>query len=858
MKFPLALNRSWSARFLWVAAVSVAFFAVGIATAHLVLFPYERLAVLALSCFVAALVSRYRPEIPYTRFRLSPQDIFVFWGVLWIGMSGGLILAAVCALRAGMVYRGHRDERCFRAATDVVAVYAGVTVFYLTLGYLPYTQGALVAGDLGFSSTVIYASVLMAATHYLTGSILKFLFSRFQHAATLNSLLLEHFAIPFIGYITSLLFAFLIYFTFLKFGTELGIILVPIAILGDLAYRVHKASLEQKTKQISEASRIHLATVEALATAIDARDQVGIGHVRRTQIYAIGIGEALGVSESEINALRTGALLHDIGKLAVPDHILNKPSQLTPAEMDKTRIHPSVGASILERIGFDYPVVPTVKHHHEYWDGSGYPEGLKGNNIPLTARVLSVADAYDTLRGARPYRPPVSREEACNLLISGAGVQFDPKIVSIFLKTLWRFELEIEAAGLNYTDETDVFQHISDAELASENRYVEQIKKANREVFTLYEVARDFSSSVNLHETLERFTSRIATFVPFDTCSVFLLEEGSDYAIPAHTVGRVGAAFKGRRIKMGDGPTGEVLEHRKPVRNVNPLRDFPSSQHEFLSGYVTMISLPLVANDKLVGAVSLYSTDALLRYEKEHLRLLETISKMAAEAILKSQQHLITETYALTDPMTGLPNARSLRMQFDKEVSRAQRGDSNFQLLMLDLDGFKAVNDNFGHKVGDRMLKEIGKIILDQLREYDFLSRYAGDEFVALIADTQARDVAELCDRIERAVTEFALDIAMDKRASVGVSLGAASYPDDGNTFDELIVEADKVMYARKSARKIESSASRDASSDPEVRIEEVSQFIGPLPVEPHESELSSDAYVVQLDETHIISSAVN
>jgi diguanylate cyclase (GGDEF)-like protein len=199
-------------------------------------------------------------------------------------------------------------------------------------------------------------------------------------------------------------------------------------------------------------------------------------------------------------------------------------------------------------------------------------------------------------------------------------------------------------------------------------------------------------------------------------------------------------------------------------------------------------------------------------------------------------------------------------MQFDKEVSRAQRGDSNFQLLMLDLDRFKAVNDNFGHKVGDRMLKEVGKLILDQLRDYDFLSRYAGDEFVALIGDTRARDMGELCDRIERAVREFILDISMDKQANVGVSLGAASYPEDGVAFDELIVEADKKMYSRKLAHKVKLSVSdAEQTSGPEMKIEEVSQFVGPLEVEaPHESELSSDTYVVELDETHIVSAAVN
>ena len=195
--------------------------------------------------------------------------------------------------------------------------------------------------------------------------------------------------------------------------------IIPSFVVGYFGYNKFVDRLEEKTAEITEASRMHLATVEALATAIDARDQVGVGHVRRTQIYAVGIGEILQLSDSEIQALRTGALLHDIGKLGVPDHILNKPGKLTAAELEKVKIHADVGASILKKVNFPYPVIPTIKHHHEMWDGSGYPNGLKEEKIPLTARILAVADTYDTMRGARPYRPAVSREEAKKIIDQG-------------------------------------------------------------------------------------------------------------------------------------------------------------------------------------------------------------------------------------------------------------------------------------------------------------------------------------------------------------------------------------------------------------------------------------------------------
>src|SRR6266850_4428846 len=205
-----------------------------------------------------------------------------------------------------------------------------------------------------------------------------------------------------------------------------------------------------KTRETEELSRIHFATAEALATAIDAKDQTTHCHVRRVQIYAAGMGEVLGLSKAEIAALKAGALLHDIGKLAVPAHIINKPGRLTPAEFDKMKIHTTVGAQILSRVEFPYPVTPIVRHHHEQWDGLGYPDGLKGEQIPITARIISVVDCFDSVREDRPFRRGMTRDEAIALLLRGSGIHFDPMVVEQFIRHLPRFEVEIAALGLQH------------------------------------------------------------------------------------------------------------------------------------------------------------------------------------------------------------------------------------------------------------------------------------------------------------------------------------------------------------------------------------------------------------------------
>lgn len=818
----------------------------------------SRIGVLVASIFVAILVSRYDPRIPGTSIKFSPKDVLSFWGTIWLGISGGVLIAACASAAHSSLYTRDRRKLASDIGIDVLASFFAAIGFYVSLGYLDAEGRFIVVGGLSIPFETAFASCVMAITHYAHRQALLYLGrnTRYENSGTLS--FKQMFLAPAAATVLSLVTTIFLFAVFNHFGIEFGLVFIPITIAGHLSYKIHVSRLEHKTRLISESSRIHLATVEALATAIDAREQVGMGHVRRTQIYAVGIGNILGLSEDEINAIRTGALLHDIGKLAVPDHILNKPGRLTPAEMEKIKTHSLVGASILDKVGFPYPVVPTVKYHHEFWDGSGYPEGLRGETIPLTARILSVADAYDTLRVARPYRGAVPREEACNFLRSRAGTQFDPRLVDVFLRNLKIFENEIDAQQLNY--ESDLAVNVSDnIETGVSPNYVEQIKRANREVFALYSLARDFSSALDLDEILSLFTEKVSDFVPFDTSVVYLLDEAGEYAQAACVEGTNKAALTGTRVKVGEGPTGQVLSSRKASENADPALDFALSNTELDDEYLAMASIPLIADDRIIGAISVY-TSAISQYQDEHLRLLETVSRIAADAISKSMEHAVTENYALTDPMTALPNARSLQIHFDKEVKRASRNEGSFQLLVLDLDGFKNVNDTHGHKAGDRMLKEISAVVQNQLREYDFLARYGGDEFIAIVPDTDSTDVLELVRRIEDAVNNFTLVVSDAEIARVGVSIGTACYPIHGETFDQIVTSADKAMYLTKSFHR---KRADELKALKPVEIAEIEPYVtsaGDLPEEIVEfatiKGVTKEGLILEVDETHIVSSS--
>jgi diguanylate cyclase (GGDEF)-like protein/putative nucleotidyltransferase with HDIG domain len=568
------------------------------------------------------------------------------------------------------------------------------------------------------------------------------------------------------------------------------------------------ARLSSKTRETEELSRIHFATAEALATAIDAKDQTTHCHVRRVQIYAAGMGKVLGLSKAEIAALKAGALLHDIGKLAVPAHIINKPGRLTPAEFEKMKIHTTVGAQILSRVDFPYPVMPIVRHHHEQWDGLGYPDGLKEEQIPITARIISVVDCFDSVREDRPFRRGMRRDEAIAFLLRGSGTHFDPRVVELFIKHLPNFESQIAALGLpqqlppRNASEPLALNEVDIAQTRERGSYMayDQIKSAHQEVYALYEIARTFGSSLDVRNTVEVLVDKVGHVVPFDTCVVYLYDELKGHATAAHVAGMNAKLLAARSVALGEGVTGFALANRSPINQLHPSLDFAGLEIE--REYRSMASLPLFKDEMLVGALSVYSIE-LEEYTDDHMRLLETVTRLASDALANAMQHAEAESNALTDPLTGLPNARYMALRFDEETARARRTGRPFQVVMLDLDDFKIVNDTFGHLVGDKMLREMTRIIQGQLREYDFLARYAGDEFVAIVQELTGNQVDDLRSRIEAAVSGFSLHVRGNGQARVGISIGTATYGIDGETLDQLLVAADQAMYRAKSSHKL-------------------------------------------------------
>src|SRR6185503_12003404 len=295
-----------------------------------------------------------------------------------------------------------------------------------------------------------------------------------------------------------------------------------------------------------------------------------------------------------------------------------------------------------------------------------------------------------------------------------------------------------------------------------------------------------------LRDTFAVFSSRLEDIVSYTTCVLYLQRSDSTEVEAAHSSGRNAERFKGRRIASGAGITGWVVANRHPMHNCDPRLDFDVLGIDMAEEYRSASVVPLIKDEVVLGALALYS-DSANCYDSDQLRLLEAVAKLASDAIANAVHHEMTEVSALTDLLTGLPNARALRYRFEEEADRARRHRDTFSVLMMDLDGFKAVNDKLGHQAGDQLLKELSAILLSQIRSSDFISRYAGDEFVAVLQAGE-EEVQEAALRIQRALDRHDFVLSNSKQF-VGLSVGWACFGTDGNTLDELLLAADRAMY---------------------------------------------------------------
>jgi putative nucleotidyltransferase with HDIG domain len=604
------------------------------------------------------LTGSFSVKVASTNARISVSETFVFVAVLLFGAPAGTITVLLEALTVifWMTPGGRPSHRLvFNLAAPAVAIWTSATVFFLFPGIQPYSRHATPLPELLLPLTAF------TALYFLLNSWLVAIVVGLETHQSAPQIWWTKFRWLSVNYFSGASVAALIVTYLRDMAPSTLLIIVPLLVVSYLNFQTAMGRVEDSNKHLSEVNRLHLSTIETLAMAIDAKDQITHGHIRRVQWYAVGLARRLGVTDQKlIKAIEAAGLLHDLGKLAVPEYILNKPGKLTSAEFEKMKVHASVGADILCAVDFPYPVVPIVRHHHENWDGTGYPSGLKGTDIPIGARILSVVDCFDALTSDRPYRPRLAHDEALRILFERSGSMYDPLIV----ETFGRVHAEISPTPSTADAPPHAINEITGSTprrgLATNPSTRDDIAASSDETLTLSELAGALAGQASIAHTGDIIARHLRRLIPFALSVLYLYDDANDDLVAKHAMGDVGDLTTELHVPLGQRLSGWVAANRQTIINSDPMLDFGEAARTRSPRLRNCLSTPLVSNDQLVGVLSLYSILSE-GFSDDHRRIIEVVARQVSHA-LKSAAELDRTTrrdvlVASGRSLTGLSNA---------------------------------------------------------------------------------------------------------------------------------------------------------------------------------------------------------
>lgn len=771
-------------------------------------------------CFfgLAILSANMKVKLPGIDGTMSVVFLFTLIGIEELSLAQTIIMIVVATLAQLILFSVKRPlpvQAIFNASSVALAVYAASAAYHFAAPTSEHSSGPI---------RLIFAS----ATYFLFNTFPVAAVISLTENRPISRVWHECYFWSFPYYLVGAAIAGMFSFLSRQVGWETTILILPVVYAIYRSYRLYLGRLNEETqyaqrqkKHAEELAALHLRTIEALALAIDAKDQTTHDHLRRVQVYAVEIGKVMGLPPDELDALRAASLLHDIGKLAVPEHIISKPGRLTVEEFEKMKIHPMVGAEILEQVQFPYPVVPIVRAHHERWDGTGYPLGLKAEAIPMGARILSAVDCLDALASDRQYRRALPLDDAMQVVVGESGKAYDPEVVRILEARYRELEAKAQLSGIKRIvlsrnikiekgkEPAAGFESSKPASTVGSLDFLQSIASAREEVQALLEVSHDLGASLSLSETLSVLALRLKRIIPHDAIAFYVTRNGK--LIPEFVSGDDFRLFSSLEIPIGLGLSGWVAENLKPILNGNPsvepayLNDPAKS-----SNLKSALAVPLEGLGGLVGVLTLYQAESD-SFTRDHLRIVKALSTKVALAIENALKFRHAEDSAVTDYLTGLPNARSLFITLDRELKRCQQSGIPLTVLVCDLDGFKLVNDRHGHLVGNRVLQQVAKGLKQTCRESDYVARMGGDEFVLLLPGLGPESLAAKVDQLKRTVLAAGRQVCGENMLSS--SVGAAFSEGAQSSAEQMLAEADRSMYLMKARQSGPRRAGRDALS---------------------------------------------
>ena len=570
-------------------------------------------------------------RVPGQSITFSISDTFTFVAALLVGPSAGAVTAAVDALVLSFRMENRRTLMLlFNIACLAISTWVAAELYHALTGAQAWHEGPL--GSLRLLAVVS----LFGALHFALNSGLVAAAVAFEQGASIRAIWREHFSGLWVSSFGGTFAAMLMVVLWRNSTLEVLILTAPLPVILYVAMRHAQGRAEDHIDHLEKMNRVYVATIEALAQAVDAKDQVTHDHVRRVQENSLRLAGKLGVrDDAQLQAIKAASLLHDVGKIGIPEHILNKPGRLTPSEFEIMKRHAAIGADILSVIGFPYPLIPIVRHHHENWDGTGYPDGIAGEEIPIGARVLQVVDCFDALTSDRPYRPAMTDEEALNIVRQRSGTMYDPRVVAALL--------ELHASELQRAPVTP--RSVSPAPIARPSPAAAGTAGDRRR--PLYETVADLG--IRLAAPLaparigEALWNGVEGDIPADAFVFFVYDRDAHALTPAHHSGPriVGTET---RVAIGERLSGWVAATHRSIVNSDARLDFDADLRDS-ADLRSALAVPVVAKGEILGVLAFYAADAEA-FSETHQQLAEAASYLAAHALMAARQAALSESAA--------------------------------------------------------------------------------------------------------------------------------------------------------------------------------------------------------------------
>jgi putative nucleotidyltransferase with HDIG domain len=584
-------------------------------------------------------------RIPGTSVSFSISDSFTMAAALLFGPAAGTVTVAIDSLVITM--------RLARNPIPIKRVFYNATApplaMWTAAQVLLWFAGA--DGVAGASlPRLIGPLALFAATFFLLNTGLIAIAIAFEQRLSAVHIWREHFLSLWLTYFGGATVAAQLIVLMQQRHADLSILLLlaPIPLIIYATFRHAVGRMEDRVGHLDQVNGMYLSTIETLAQAIDAKDQVTHGHIRRVQKFAMKLAHALGITDpAQLRALEAASLLHDVGKLAVPEHILNKPSTLTPTEFETMKRHADIGADILSSIRFPYPVVPIVRHHHESWDGSGYPAGLAGEAIPIGARILSVVDCFDAVTSDRPYRQRLSQHEAIRVLQARSGTVYDPRVVKAFLEVFESVPTEPEAT-IPSEALSNITRTAQDEKLRSGGS-----SYSSETLAMLFDLGFHAARASTPADALSRIHPVLHRMMPADVIAVYLYSAQADNLVATYVSGGHADAIAGTTIQLGQRLTGWVAANKQTIVNSDAALDLGNLTMHLDPMPLACLSTPMCQDADLVGVVTIYSTRRQ-PFTDAHVPVVEVIARGLANLIPPST--VATPPKPLAVRMTDTPS----------------------------------------------------------------------------------------------------------------------------------------------------------------------------------------------------------